>query len=224
MHSLSDTVFVFDLDDTLFSERQYEVSGITAVWNYLNKFCPKIIDELSLEMLVRSRTQWVELILKKESENYIFSRDLLLDIYRNHFPDIELYNDSAKILSFLVEKKANLALITDGRSTSQRNKLKALNIEQLFDLIIISEEIGYAKPNHTCYKLIEERFPLSCFVYIGDNPRKDFIAPNARGWLTYGLKDRGGNIHSQNVEFESTEYLPQIWLDSHIDLIPHIVV
>ena len=204
MHSLSDTVFVFDLDDTLFSERQYEVSGITAVWNYLNKFCPKIIDQLSLEMLVRSRTQWVELIIKKESENYIFSRDQLLDIYRNHFPDIELYTDSAKILSFLVENKAN--------------------IEQLFDLIIISEEIGYAKPNHICYKLIEERFPLSCFVYIGDNPRKDFVAPNARGWLTYGLKDRGRNIHSQNVEFESTEYLPQIWLDSHIDLIPHIVV
>lgn len=213
MHSLSETVFVFDLDDTLFSERQYELSGITAVWNKLNGFWPEIKVHLSLESLHNSRTQWVELILKIEPENYIFNRELLLEIYRNHLPVIELYKDSAQLLSFLVENNAKLALITDGRSTSQRNKLRALGIEHLFDPIIISEETGYVKPNLECYKLVEERYPGNRYVYIGDNPKKDFVTPNQRGWYTYGLKDRGYNVHSQSIKLADASFLPQQWIN-----------
>ena len=222
MHTLSDTVFVFDLDDTLFSERQYEVSGITAVWIELNQFVPEIRQHISLENLLKCPTQWVELILKSEIENDILNRELLLEIYRSHIPDIELYQDGAQLLSFLVENKAKLAIITDGRSISQRNKLKALRIEQHFEPIIISEETGYVKPSLECYKLVEEMYPSCRFVYIGDNLKKDFITPNSRGWFTYGLKDRGNNVHNQNITIEGTEYLPNYWLTSHIDLISYI--
>ena len=222
IHSLFDTVFVFDLDDTLYSERSYESSGITAVWNKLWELKPEISDHISLELLLKKREQWVDLILQTELVNFSINRDLLLEIYRGHFPKIELYEDSSKLLSFLVENEAKLAMITDGRSLTQRQKLKALRIEHLFYPIQISEETGYPKPNSASYAAIEAQFPNYNYVYIGDNPKKDFVTPNLRGWYTYGIKDKGTNVHSQNIQTKDANYLPNTWLGSHVDLFSRV--
>lgn len=224
MHSLIDTVFVFDLDDTLYSERSYELSGITTVWNKLSELNPEISKIISLELLIKKREQWVDLILHIEPNNFTLSRDLLLEIYRSHFPSIELYDDSCQLLSFLIENKAKLAMITDGRSFSQRQKLKALNVEHLFNPIHISEETGYPKPNRESYIAIETRYPNHQYIYIGDNPKKDFVTPNELGWKTYGLKDRGNNVHPQVEKAREIIYMPQVWLNSHVELIPRIAL
>ena len=224
MHSLSDTVFVFDLDDTLYSERSYELSGITAAWYKLSELNPDISTTIPLELLINKREQWVDLILQIETKGFTLSRDLLLEIYRSHFPSIELYDDSCQLLAFLVENKAKLAMITDGRSLSQRQKLKALNIEHLFKPIQISEETGYPKPNSESYLAIETRYPNHQYIYIGDNPKKDFVTPNKLGWKTYGLKDRGNNVHPQVEKAREIIYRPQVWLYSHLELIPRIAL
>lgn len=222
MHSLSDTVFVFDLDDTLYSERSYELSGITAVWYKLSEINPEISKIISLELLIKNREQWVELILQSEPKNFTLSRDLLLEIYRSHFPSIELYEDSTQLLSFLVENKAKLAIITDGRSLSQRQKLKALTIEHLFNPIQISEETGCPKPNSESYIAIESQYPGYQYLYIGDNPKKDFVTPNKLGWMTYGLKNRGNNVHPQLNNARQSIYMPQLWLNNLSELIPRV--
>jgi putative hydrolase of the HAD superfamily len=190
----------------------------------LSKLDPDISKIISLELLIKNRDQWMDLILQIEPKNFTISRDLLLENYRSHQPSIELYEDASKLLSFLVENKAKLAMITDGRSSSQRQKLKSLTIEYLFSPILISEETGYPKPNSDSYLAIESRYPNHQYLYVGDNPMKDFLTPNKLGWMTYGLKDRGQNVHSQNIELVSKEYLPKIWLDSHIDLVPRIII
>jgi len=222
MHSLSDTVFVFDLDDTLYSERSYELSGINAVWNKLAEINPEISKILSLELLTKKREQWVDLILQIESQISTISRDLILEIYRSHYPSIELYEDSSQLLSFLVENKAKLAMITDGRSLSQRQKLKALTIEHLFNPIQISEETGHSKPNGESYLAIESHYPGCQYLYIGDNPKKDFVTPNRLGWMTYGLKDKGNNIHPQQNNKLEQVYMPQVWLDTLLEIIPRL--
>ena len=222
MHSLSDTVFVFDLDDTLYSERSYELSGITAVWYKLSEINPEISKVISLELLIKNREQWVELILQSEPKNFTLSRDLLLEIYRSHFPSIELYEDSSQLLSFLVENKAKLAMITDGRSLTQRQKLKALTIEHLFSPLQVSEETGYPKPNGESYLAIERQHPHHQYLYVGDNPKKDFVTPNKLGWMTYGLKNRGNNVHTQLNKASQSNYMPQLWLNKLSELIPRI--
>ena len=115
---------------------------MTAVWNKLTELNPEVSKIIPLELLIKNREQWVDFILQIEPKNFTLSRDLLLEVYRSHFPSIELYEDSYQLLSFLFENKAKLAMITDGRSLSQRQKLKALTIEQLFNPIQISEETG----------------------------------------------------------------------------------
>ena len=67
--------------------------------------------------------------------------------------------------------------------------------------MVISEELGSEKPALANYTYFMERYP-EChdFTYVGDNLKKDFIAPNTLGWLTVCLKDDGRNIHRQEVE------------------------
>src|SRR5690606_20317114 len=107
----------------------------------------------------------------------------LLEIYRNHVPQIDLSEDTKEILLKIKETGYKLGLITDGRSITQRNKLKALEIEELFDKIIISEEFGSTKPDERNFKafLMDE---IDEYFYVADNPKKDFIVPNKLGWTS----------------------------------------
>ena len=75
------------------------------------------------------------------------------------------------------------------------------------DNIIISEEFGSEKTDERNFVVFMNRYPGADFLYIGDNPKKDFIVPNRLGWKTVVLEDDGRNIHKQ--EAVPKEYLPQ---------------
>jgi putative hydrolase of the HAD superfamily len=51
-------------------------------------------------------------------------------------------------------------------------------------------------------------YPSCTYYYIGDNPAKDFVAPNRLGWNTVCLLDDGRNIHPQDFSL-SSQMLPQ---------------
>ena len=98
----------------------------------------------------------------------------------------------------------------------QRNKIEALGLSRWMDAedIVISEEFGSEKPALSNYAYFMERYP-EChdFTYVGDNLKKDFIAPNALGWLTVCLKDDGRNIHRQEVEDLEEGMRPKRWIE-----------
>ena len=67
------------------------------------------------------------------------------------------------------------------------------------DEIILTDEFGegYAKPHPRAFELMSKRLavePARC-VYVADNPAKDFLAPNALGWLTVQWR-RTGQVHA----------------------------
>jgi putative hydrolase of the HAD superfamily len=135
----SNKVFVFDLDDTLYSERDFEKSGIEFVYENLS------IKHISLETILNNRNNWIELIIN--GSNNQISLQMVLDIYRNHFPTIRLYEDAKVFLEKLHSEGIEMSLITDGKSITQRNKLRALGIESFFKNIVISEEVNSEKPS-----------------------------------------------------------------------------
>ncbi|TNZ35798.1 2-haloalkanoic acid dehalogenase, partial [Vibrio parahaemolyticus] len=95
---------------------------------------------------------------------------------RLHIPDIELAPDVRHTLDMIKSCCSAMAVITDGRSVSQRNKLFSLGLERLDSLI--SEEWGESKPGDIRFKEIERRYPDKCqYIYVGDNVKKDFITP-----------------------------------------------
>jgi putative hydrolase of the HAD superfamily len=216
--SVKNTVFVFDLDDTLYSEREYERSGISFVYSYLQENGIDLIEGLGLEELLSHRKAWIDLLVRSTEVYGSLSAKELLALYRGHMPDIRLYPDAKYLLDSLKEMRVKTALITDGRSVTQRQKIRALNLENYFDDFYISEEVGFEKPHPFSYNSIETKNQGANFIFFADNPKKDFLIPNKLGWSTFCLLDRGGNIHFQDFNAD-TEYLPQLSIRTFDDLI-----
>ena len=206
----SSKIFVFDLDDTLYSERDFEKSGIEFVYENLS------IKHISLETILNNRENWIEQII--DSSNNKITLQIVLDIYRNHFPTIQLYKDAKVFLEKLLSQGTEMSLITDGRSITQRNKLRALGIETFFKNIVISEEVNSEKPSEYNFRMVMDNKITENYIYIADNPKKDFITPNKLGWTSICLLDRGQNVHKQNFNI-SSEYLPLFSISSFEEII-----
>lgn len=203
MPFLSDTVICFDLDDTLYKEIDYLKSAYGEVAAFAGH--PEAVEQM-LEWYQSGENAFKNLIDKYELNISIVD---CLKIYREHYPNIKLEEGVKEYLEELKEVDAKLGVISDGRSLTQRNKIKALGLEGFFDVEIISEEFGSEKPCAKNYEVVMNRFPeRKVFIYVGDNPAKDFLAPNQLEWRTDCLKNDGRNIHKQDMSL-SREYMPQ---------------
>lgn len=211
-------VIVFDLDDTLYSEYEYKLSGIRAVVDTVAALYPDWNSDDLLSNIDPDGKDWLDKLCRhcgfNESE-----KQVLLWQYRLHRPTLTPYA-SPDFLSELTAPFAARALITDGRSLTQRLKLEALGLYSLFDDILVSEACASEKPDSKRFHYLQDKYAAKadCFIYIGDNISKDFIAPNALGWITIGLRPSGRNIHCYLPENFSTEYHPAFWIDSLQDL------
>lgn len=198
-------VICFDLDDTLYKEIDYLKSAYWEIAEYAagqSTDCSDSVKSLTIQAFNRMLTAYHGRLNAFEELNKFLGLNLpmsdYLDIYRNHKPKIALSEDVVRTLDTLKEHGMRIGLITDGRSVQQRNKINALGLGKWIDEkdIVISEEFGSEKPSLANYKYFMERYPeCNDFTYVGDNLKKDFIAPNSLGWMTICLKDDGRNIH-----------------------------
>lgn len=203
MQSMCNTVICFDLDDTLYKEIDYLKSAYREIAEYVGH------PEAAGQMLEWYQTG--ENAFKKLIESYGLTVSIadLLKIYREHYPDIHLNEGVKDFLVRLKEDGAKIGLISDGRSLTQRNKIKALGLEGFFDIVIVSEEFGSEKPCLRNYETVMEKYPeRKVFVYVGDNTAKDFWAPNQLGWRTVCLVQDISNIHRQDMTLPK-EFMPQ---------------
>lgn len=187
---------IFDLDDTLI----YEIDFLKSAYREIARLVSRNDANLYAKMFdLYSQGENVFDFLTAEFP--VFSKEELLTIYRNHFPTLTLNDGAEFIFNLCKSNNYKIGLITDGRSITQRNKLKAVGIESIFDKIIISEEFGSSKPNKQNFLAFLQP-DINSYFYIGDNPKKDFIAPNELGWQTVCLLDKGNNVHKQNFDIE----------------------
>ena len=112
-----------------------------------------------------------------------------------------------------------MAILTDGRSFTQRNKIFALGLQSF--PVFISSEWSETKPSLGRFLEIQKSFKAEQYIYVGDNPSKDFIAPNELGWLSFGIQDNGRHIHDQEIE-KTIINQPTYWISSLKDLKKHI--
>ena len=185
---------IFDLDDTLYAEKDYVKSG----YQKIARAFPQI-ENMAGKL-------WEAFLAGKQAINEVLQAENLqteqnlkkcLEIYRNQKPDICLYDGVLELLQSLKADGKKLALITDGRIEGQRAKICALGIENAFDSIIITDELGgieYRKPCEKAFVLTVQRLGATYekSVYIGDNVHKDFVAPSKLGMQSILVKNQDG--------------------------------
>ena len=214
-----DKLIAFDLDDTLYSEIDY----LRSAYREITRYAMSRVGETGRDVTGMENGAYAEMMRTYHGGGNAFQRlnevlglDLpisdYLRIYRTHHPDIRLGGDVVSVLDALKAQGHILGLITDGRSLQQRNKIVALGLDRwIADTdIVISEEVGSEKPAEANYRRLMEQHPdIRRFFYVGDNLRKDFIAPNRLGWTTICLLDHGQNIHPQHFDDTPPQALPQ---------------
>ena len=175
-------VVVFDLDDTLISEKEYIRSGYLHIARIIeDRFAmdkKEVFDELMSLFKVSPLNVFNRLYDKYQIK---YSKEMILDLvkeYRGHFPDIQFYDDVLPCLSELKRAGIKVGIITDGYAIAQRKKLKAIQANEYFDEIIVTDELGrdYWKPHPKAFELMKEKFRVNFdeMIYVGDNPEKDF--------------------------------------------------
>jgi putative hydrolase of the HAD superfamily len=182
---------VFDLDDTLYPERMFAISGFRACerWAQDRLGAGQMVERMTGLLDAGHMRSLFEIVLAEALGDAADSHvEAFIDVYRTHEPDIALYDDAAPALAHL-GSVSPLGLITDGSHAVQAAKVKALGIEPRFTKVIYTSALGgrgFSKPNPLSYEIMEQAIgaPGDRFVYVGDNPAKDFITPNARGWTS----------------------------------------
>lgn len=189
---------VFDLDDTLFLERDYVASGFKAVeeWTHQKFGISDFAYRANHAFLNGLRGNIFDFVLQEcGCHPTVDDIQSMIRVYRTHSPSISLQPDAVEFIKRF-HGIVKLALITDGPFASQRRKVRALGLESFLESIIFTDVLGsnYGKPHPLAFQLIERRLGSvrSQYFYVGDNPKKDFDAPSSLNWGTVRIRRNAG--------------------------------
>lgn len=126
-----------------------------------------------------------------------------------------LFDDVHDLLEAARAAGVPLAIITNGPSDTQRTKVAALGIEPWFRTVVISGEVGVAKPETAIFEAalrglgVEEQGAW----HVGDNLGTDVAGANAAGLTSVWLNRRGALRAASHPE-------PDVEIRSLSELIP----
>jgi len=205
----------FDLDDTLYPERDYALSGFSAVATWAEAALGMPHEQVYSELRglfatgVRrtSFNQWLE-GHGLASETWLAE---MVNQYRQHVPELDPFPEVVELLRGL-HGSYRLAILTQGYASGQRSKIKALDVEHYFETILILAETEREqwKPNRKAFErlLTELELPADQVVYVGDNPEKDFYGARQVGIRTVRVR-RAGAEHGAKEPIDPS-YAPDL--------------
>jgi putative hydrolase of the HAD superfamily len=116
-----------------------------------------------------------------------------------------LFDDAGRALDAL-RRRFLLGIITNGAQDSQREKLQCTDLEAVFDAIVISGEVGVAKPDSLIFRMALDMLgvaPAEAW-HIGDTLATDIAgARGAAVWLNRTGRERGEHEPEPDLEVRS---------------------
>jgi putative hydrolase of the HAD superfamily len=201
-------VILFDADRTLFDFDKAEEHALEQLMNYFEVEYQKEYHLKQYQLI--NKKLWEEL-----EQELVTPDELKIERFRRLAEELELKIEgqdlSEKYLEFLAEgyfllkgalklikylhKDYKLAIVTNGLATVQKGRLKASPLKDYFDHLIISEEIGVAKPNP---KIFEHTFKeighqdKNNVLIVGDS-----LSSDIQGGINFGIDTCWFNPHNQ---------------------------
>ena len=172
---------LFDMDDTLYPEYDYVLSGFSVVGRYMQERygISQAFEQLK-ELFDRDSARVFNRLMDAHGISYT-DEDVRtwISLYKNHRPTLTLDASVADMLSALKENGIRLGVITDGNPVQQQYKFEALGLSRWIEECVITDRLGgeqYRKPHPEAFERMARYFdvPFEKTAYIGDNPKKDF--------------------------------------------------
>lgn len=197
---------IFDLDDTLYQEKEFVLQAMREVAKFIskknNKFQTGEIYNRLVEILeIEGRGKIFNQICKEKNIDIDVMK--LVKVYRATKPKLAMYPDAIELIRFLKKKEIKIGIITDGDRFVQNNKIEGLHLKKYVDTIIVTDEYNTSKPDkkvfEICLKKLGATDPAQA-VYIGDNPLKDFLGAKKIGMNTIRIVRKYGDNMKRKVD------------------------
>jgi len=187
----------FDADNTLFDYNKAEATALKLTFQSLSLFFKdeylgiyqRINHDLWQALEKREitpavlRSRRFELLL--ETLQLISSPDEMSNVYIEQLAICSELMDGAYEVLQSLQEKCRFAIVTNGLQAVQRSRLSHSTIRDFITDIIISEEIGAAKPHSAFFETASSRLgnpPKSDILIIGDSLTSDM-----QGGVDYGI-------------------------------------
>lgn len=209
---------LFDLDGTLYDDRQYVRAGLL---NAAETLEDKTGCDLAADLLeayfqkgIHERTFDVVLAQNGLSCDHI---PRLVEAYHAHDKPLVPFPDTVPVLTELTATH-KLGLVTGG--TNGREKLCRLGITSHFDDILVTADTNTTKREVDPFVSILSELDMrpSKSVYVGDRPCLDFVHPNRLGMGT--IRVLSGQYAERSADGEAQ---PDVVIDNLSDL-PDVLV
>lgn len=185
---------IFDLDNTLIN---YELCEYESMKKTLQEHDIFVDDEAGLERFwevypEHSYRYWIDFVsggkIKSIRELLVntfrdaLERDdrlheLLADAYWDYFCHTCIFEEGAEELLDQLKGNYQLGIITNGISDSQGKRLRAGGIDDLFEAVVISDEVGLRKPDEGIFEIAlrELNAKRHEVLYVGDSVDDDLV-------------------------------------------------
>jgi putative hydrolase of the HAD superfamily len=210
---------LFDLDDTLYDLRSYWRGRLgRALDDVLTRYPHFDRDELMRTAIAEK--VYIEKLPAFLRERGVEDEALIANAHdvfgRDWFARLELYEDAAQTLAAL-RPRYKLGLVTNGPSRTQRPKIEQFKLADHLDLLVVSEEVGVAKPDPAIFEIALDRLGVQASetLFVGDSIEFDM-----RGAASAGLPFVWMNPRDEALPADLPRPLAQIRrLDELVDLV-----
>lgn len=209
-------VIAFDLDDTLYNAtelaREARISGLKAMIKkglkidlenavlilneIVKEYGPNSSQHYDIFILRINRFEpQIDFISISQKNKYVSSA--VMAYHAQKIKLIKPFEDVVPCLKQIKDLGIKTAIISDGIPIKQYEKILRLGIDNLIDLVVISDEIGIRKPNPKLFEYCLKKFGIKGeeSIYVGDNLEKDLVPAHMNGMNSVYIH-RGGKYDS----------------------------
>ena len=190
---------LFDLDDTLYDLRSYWRGRLYEVFDDVVARYPHLERDHLVQQAIREKV-YIERLPTFLRAQHIDDEQLIATAHerfrRDWFARLVL-NDDAPTTLMALRPSYKLGLITNGPSATQRPKIAQFGLADYLDLLIVSEEVGVAKPDPAIFQLAlaELAVPPERALYVGDSLEFDLPGAAAAGMPFIWINPRNEPFH-----------------------------
>jgi putative hydrolase of the HAD superfamily len=182
---------IFDMDDTLYPERQFVRSGFRAVAIHVERHfgvpSPRVLAEL-LRCLRHGGRRLALQSMCLECDVPLSSVPDLVDVIRRHRPALRLPVASVDTLARARASGWRVGVLTNGLPDIQSRKVRALGLDHLVDAVVYAQEwgSGLGKPELESFDVVLSRLGTAqqTTVFVGDDPWCDIVGARRAGLLS----------------------------------------
>lgn len=213
-HKASDLAFHKTLTD-------YNIENDEAYYGIYEKINAKIWSDFEQKLITAEdirRTRFslfLQEIGRDNLDGYEFNAQYLSNI-------VEFTSIEPEIVQMLqrLRSKFKMSIITNGLKEVQRARLAKCKIDHLFDSIVVSDEIGVAKPDSAFFEYtmstIEQEFEKEKILVIGDSLQSDIAGAKLFGLKSCHINAGNPDEKSANIVLEDVLQLEPLITNIYI--------